>query len=97
MAIKSYTHRSWRELPREGECALVDLIGGECRGALGWHHIHPLSEDGNDEDGLLLACQRHHQLLHGARRRALPQWRRCRHTHRTRESRLLCERRLNTG
>lgn len=82
-----YDRTDWRALPRVGECAGVDLFGGECSGPAHLHHV-------DAEDRLLLLCARHHALLHGARRRAR-RWRRCTHAHRYPGAREDCERRLN--
>lgn len=92
--MEIYDRSSWRQIPREGECALSLLLGGECSGLLSLHHLTPLSEGGDDEH-LVLCCNRHHQLLHGARNRSQrPQERRCRHRHVYPGSREACERRL---
>lgn len=86
-----YDLQDWRDLPRTGECAGIPLFGGECHGSA---HLHHISQDSEEE--LLLLCQRHHALLHGARNRAR-RWKECPHKHRTLEARFLCERRLNAA
>ena len=91
---KPYDLSSWRQIPREGECALSLLLGGPCSGPLALHHLTPLSEGGDDE-ALVLCCASHHARLHAARRRVEPQPRRCRHRHPYPEGRQACEARLN--
>jgi 5-methylcytosine-specific restriction endonuclease McrA len=84
----------------EHRCTVSRLLGGECRGRLHVHHIEPRSEGGtDDEDNLATVCARHHAIWERLRQRVLyarpTAWKRCRHEHRTRESREECERRLN--
>lgn len=94
MEAKVYNTQDWRELPRDGECAVAYLFGdsvGPCHGAIDRHHVDPPNERS------IQVCHRHHPMLEAARRRvvAKPEWKRCPHTHRSREARESCERRLN--
>lgn len=88
-----------RILARDGRCS-GRFLGGRCSPVSDVHHIRPRSEGGGDEDSnLLCLCHFHHPALEALRRAILRrqerQWRRCRHQHRSREARELCERRLN--
>lgn len=89
-----YSSSSWRNLPRDGDCQLADLLGGECRGRLSLHHITPLSEGGAFDGDLLLACASHHRRLEAARKRGEPRPRTCSHRHLYPGAREACERRL---
>lgn len=87
--------RAWRELPRL-RCAVAELVGGSCAGRIHRHHVHPLSLGGDPCGRTIEVCARHHPMLEALLRRVhQPEWKRCRHTHRSREGRELCERRLN--
>lgn len=91
-----YDRRDWRSLPRD-TCAVYELLGGECKGEIALHHIHPLSLDG-PEDGIVTpCCSAHHPMLEALARRVYkaPEWKRCTHNHRYPEAREACERRLN--
>lgn len=91
-----YSTSAWRNLPRDGDCELAALLGGECRGRLSLHHLTPLSEGGEAfPDRLVLCCASHHRRLHAARERAEPKRRLCTHRHFYPGSREACERRLN--
>lgn len=92
--MRPYDRASWRKIPREGDCALSVLLGGECSGRIALHHLTPLSE-GGDDSALVLCCASHHARLHAARQRILPQPRRCRHRHTYPGAREACEARLN--
>lgn len=96
MDQRIYDSQEWRELPRDGECAVTYLFGdsfGPCHGVIDRHHVDPPHERS------IQICHRHHPMLEAIRRylldRSQPRWRRCPHTHRTREGRESCERRLN--
>jgi hypothetical protein len=98
-----YDSHAWRKyrssvLAEDAECAFAHLAG-ECQGALGVHHVKPLSEGGDpfprDKDGVAILCARHHTLLHHWRKKQAPQWRRCTHNHRYAWAREECEARLN--
>lgn len=95
MRRKDLDRRRWRALPRE-RCAVFDLIGGDCSGPISLHHIVPITAGGDEDGPVVQVCQRHHPMLEAlARREYRPQWKRCHHVHRSRESREACERRLN--
>lgn len=88
-----------RILARDGGCS-GRFLGGECSAVLDVHHIVPRDLGGTDEDdNLMVVCHSHHPQVEAMRRAILERrgWRRCPHptSHRTREARLLCERRLN--
>lgn len=102
-----YNTSLWADVRRSviardhGTCSVSRLLGGACSGGpLSVHHLTPLAEGGApyDESNLLTVCRSHHPQLEAlrryvlARREPLPV--RCPHTHRTRESRESCERRL---
>jgi len=91
---KVYDTAYWRSLPRT-ECALQSLLGGECSGLIGLHHLDPISEGGDPEGDLMPCCQRHHTMLHAVRRRREAKPRRCHHRHVYPGSREACERRMN--
>jgi len=107
MAKYPYNTPSWfrareRALARDGNsCTVARLLGGPCEGTLHVHHITPVEEGGAlyELDNLATACASHHPRWEKLRREVLserePRWRRCHHKHRTRESRRLCEDRLN--
>ena len=96
MSTFSYYKSSWRNLPRS-RCAAAELLGGECAGPIGRHHLHPISLGGDPEGETVEACARHHPMLEALARKihGLPEWKRCPHTHRSREAREACETRLN--
>jgi hypothetical protein len=99
-----YDTKPWRDyrshvLADDAECAFAHLAGN-CRGVLQLHHVDPLAEGGPafpDDGGLVVLCAAHHAWLHAWRRRKEKQWKRCPHSHRSRESREQCERRLNAA
>ena len=84
-------------LARDGKCVYALLLGGECSETLHVHHLNPDHFDPYDPSGLITICSAHHPALESIRRALLKVrgWKRCNHTHRTRESREQCERRLN--
>lgn len=91
-----YDRRSWRNLPRD-YCIVEHLLGaaaGPCSGLIHHHHVDPLDEDSRT----VQVCQSHHPRVHKALRALTgsPERarKRCRHTHRTREAREACERRM---
>ena len=99
-----YSTAQWRmlrEAARERDdnrCTVARLLGGYCHGTL---HVHHIDRAGDllDLDNLGTVCAHHHPRWEALRRaivegREQPR-RRCRHRHRTREARELCERRLN--
>lgn len=97
MATKTpYYTRRWRRLPRES-CEVAELFGGKCRGPIHRHHVHPLSAGGDPDGETIEVCASHHPMVEALVRKIhnLPEWKRCPHTHRTREAREDCERRLN--
>lgn len=105
MDAEFYNSAQWKVLraaarERDGNaCTVARLIGGDCRGLLHVHHIDP-DGDPLDLDNLGTVCATHHPKWEALRRALVathepPVWRRCRHVHRTREARELCERRLN--
>ena len=94
MDAKVYNSQEWRDLPRDGECVVSFLFGaraGACRGLIHRHHVDP------PDERTVQICARHHPQLEAALRQLdrQPHWRHCPHTHRSREARLVCERRLN--
>ena len=94
-----YDRRKWRELPRDGECAVAFLFAeaaGPCRGLITRHHVDP--ED--PESRSYQVCIAHHNRVQATLRRLLepPKWKRCPHkpgTHRYKEGKEACERMLN--
>lgn len=95
MLRQAYDKRVWRALPRD-YCLVRELLGeaaGPCQGLIHRHHVDPTDEFSRTIE----VCNRHHGRLHGVLRAldAQPAWKTCRHTHRTREGREACERRLN--
>lgn len=97
-----------RVLERDAySCAVGRLFGleHECSTILDVHHRLPRRNGGtNDDDNLYVLCRRHHPKIermlrdieeYGEIRERKKRWRRCPHTHRTREARESCERRLN--
>lgn len=91
-----YYTRKWRRLPRTS-CAAAELFGGECHGPIHRHHVHPISLGGDPNGETIEACARHHPMVEALARKmhGAPEWKRCRHLHRTREAREACEQRLN--
>lgn len=95
MAIRIYDTQRWdrvREevLERDRKCVLDWL--GPCSGPM---HVHHLSyDDPYDAERCVVVCQSHHGSADHLRRFSM-KWKRCHHTHRSRESREQCERRLN--
>jgi 5-methylcytosine-specific restriction endonuclease McrA len=105
-----YSSLRWRELRAAAlsrdshRCVAAWLLGGECSDRLDVHHIEPADERPDlafSLSNLITVCSSHHKRLEALRnaiRRAraanLP-WKRCPHSHPTREGRLACERRLN--
>ena len=94
MDQRIYDSQDWRDLPRDGECVVAFLFGeraGPCHDLIDRHHVDPPSERS------VQVCHRHHPQLEAALRHLLdqPEWKHCPHTHRTREGRESCERRLN--
>jgi len=92
----AYQRQSWRDLPRDGECAVSWLFGqaaGPCSGLIHRHHVDPDDPDSRS----LQVCASHHPKLQAALRHLedKPRWRRCRHEHRYPQARAECERRLN--
>lgn len=92
-----YSTSSWRRLPRNGPCAVAELLGTECGGLIARHHVVPLSLGGHDLGRTVQVCAKHHPMLEALARRAwgVREWKRCPHHHRTREAREACEKRLN--
>lgn len=97
MSHKIYSHPAWRSLPRTGLCIAAEFFGAEnCAGPLHRHHVKPLSEGGDDLGPTILVCAKHHPMIEAiGRKLRKPRWKNCPHTHRTRESREQCERKLN--
>lgn len=97
MSTTPYNTSKWRSLPRDGVCAVGELLGAECEGKLALHHVHPLSAGGDDFGQTVLVCARHHPMLEALARRVYGQqeWKTCKHHHTSRASREACERRLN--
>jgi hypothetical protein len=93
-----YFRQSWRELPRT-RCVAAELLGGECAGPIERHHVVPMSLGGPADGETIEVCKRHHPMIEALARKihGLPEWKRCPHQHRTRESREACERRLNAA
>lgn len=91
-----YDTAEFRALPRE-RCVVHDLIGGECAGPIGRHHVWPIELGGDPRGRTIESCARHHPMLEALARRvySIPEYRRCPHVHPTLEGRLACERRLN--
>lgn len=94
-----YDTQHWRDLPRDGDCAVAWLFGqavGPCRGLTHRHHVDP--DDPSSRS--FQVCARHHPKLQAALRHLddTPRWRRCPHkpgTHRYPEGKAACERLLN--
>lgn len=96
MLRSAYDRAEWRDLPRDGECAVAWLFGqavGRCDGAQHRHHVDPEDPDSRS----FQVCAAHHPKLQAALRHLddRPRWRSCRHEHRYPGSREACERRLN--
>lgn len=91
-----YYKSRWRKLPRS-RCAAAELLGGECTGTIHRHHVHPMSLGGEIGGETIEVCQKHHPMIEALARKihGLPEWKRCPHIHRSRESREACEQRLN--
>ena len=89
-----YDTAAFRALPRE-RCAVYELLGGECSGPIGRHHVRPLryAADGRTVE----VCAVHHPMLEALARRihGEREYRRCTHRHVTPEAREACERKLN--
>jgi hypothetical protein len=93
--------REWRDLPRDGECAVSFLAGdaaGRCHGLMHRHHVTP----GDPSSRSYQVCARHHPMVEAFVRRLLrrdePGYRRCPHppgSHPYPGAREACERRLN--
>ena len=97
--METWTETRARILARDQGCS-GRFLGGTCVDPLDVHHILPREENGTDaDDNLMVLCHRHHPMLEALRRAILsrrrPARKTCPHTHRTREARELCERRLN--
>lgn len=96
-----YNTRSWRNLPRNGLCAVAELLGleNQCSGPLHRHHVHPLSEGGDPLGRTTLVCEKHHPTLEKLGREFRhPHWKPCPHkpgTHRYPGAKESCERLLN--
>lgn len=106
-----YSQIAWRRLrkrvlERDSEvCTYARFFGsGGCAGILHVHHLRPVSDGGPelpDLDGCITLCAAHHPLIEKLRRVLLnssPEtcsWRHCPHHHRTAQSRIQCELRLN--
>lgn len=93
-----YDTADFRALPRE-RCAVHELLGGDCAGAIHRHHVHPVSLDGPVDGRTIPVCASHHPMLEMLARRV---WmhrepRRCPHKHVTPEARAQCEARLNAS
>jgi hypothetical protein len=101
MEREAYNRSSWRELPRDGSCAVAFLFGdavGPCGGLMHRHHVDPSDPDSRSYQ----ACARHHPKVQAVIRRLTtgPVWRRCPHrpgTHRYQSGLEACERQLNRG
>jgi len=96
MERTAYDRASWRELPRDGDCAVAFLLGGvvgSCHGLMHRHHVDPDDPDSRS----FQVCAGHHPRLQSLLRSLDrgPRRRRCPHPHRTPEAREACERRLN--
>lgn len=94
----AYNRAFWRELPRNGDCAVAFLFGeavGPCDGLMHRHHVDPDDPDSRS----FQVCAGHHPSLQAVLRQLSRgrRWRRCPHPHRSREAREACERRLNTA
>lgn len=90
-----------RAITRDGHrCTVSRLLGGECSADLHAHHIIAVRDGGApyDLENVGTACSTHHPMWEALRRilvrRLLSGPPRCRHQHRTREAREICERRL---
>lgn len=94
-----YDSRAWRELPRNGECAVSFIFGeaaGPCRGRITRHHVDP--EDPFSRS--FQVCIAHHNRVQSTLRKLLapPRWKRCPHkpgVHRYEGAKEACERALN--
>lgn len=92
-----------RALARDGNrCTVSQLLGGHCAaGPLHAHHIIPVSEGGEPFDlhNVGTTCSAHHPMWEALRRTLVKRMlrasepARCTHEHRSREARLICERR----
>ena len=62
MLRQAYDTRTWRELPRDGDCVVEVLFGGAvgpCHGLTHRHHVDP-----NDPDSRSFqVCAKHHPKL----------------------------------
>ena len=94
MATSLYNSRAWRDLPRDGTCAVSALVGGACSGPLHLHHVTPLALGGDFDSDTVLVCARHHPMVEALARR-VHRRRRCTHRHFYPGARAECERRLN--
>lgn len=93
-----YNTRTWRELPRDGECVAEFLFGdavGPCSGLIHRHHVRP----GDPTSRSYQACAGHHPRIEAFVRRLRrgDDRRRCPHDHRYPGAREACERRLNAA
>ena len=93
---RPYDTADFRALPRE-RCAVYELLGGECAGPIGRHHVHPLSMGGEEDGRTVEVCSTHHPMLEALARRIHGIPRRCPHKHVTPEARAQCEARLNAS
>lgn len=92
-----------RAFERDGNrCTVSRLLGGDCSpGPLHAHHIVAVDEGGSpfDLDNVGTTCAAHHPVWESLRRllvrRMMQPEPRCRHYHRTREAREICERRMS--
>ena len=103
MEASFYNTRTWRELPRDGECSAEFLFGeaaGPCRGLMHRHHVRP----GDPTSRTYQACAGHHPTIEAFLRRLRDRAdrvtgrRRCPHrpgAHRYPHAREECERKLN--
>jgi hypothetical protein len=101
MDASVYHTSAWRELPRDGDCAVSFLFGpavGPCRGLTHRHHV----DDEDPTSRSFQVCASHHPSLQAAlrvlKRHEEPSWRRCPHrpgTHRYPHAREACEAALN--
>lgn len=108
MAHSIYNTSLWRTtssraIARDGHrCTVSRLLGGQCSldRPLHAHHIHAVSEGGApyDIDNVGTVCAAHHPMWEALRRTLVARLTakpvRCRHEHRTPESRAICERRM---
>lgn len=95
----AYDRATWRDLPRDGQCAVAFLFGGlvgDCIGLIHRHHVDPDDPDSRS----FQVCARHHPRLQAALRHLNDpaRWKRCPHkpgVHRYPGAREACERNLN--